>query len=512
MDFFDISKKPKSKDRGPTNRSPRSNSPSLPRDLFSNLPVKSNLPVRSSSEFRSRASSNLRTPRSHTSSGPRPRSKSRSRSRSRSNSPLQKDLKMPGVLSRKLNYSEKIAKKMKKTFQSHDKVVPFTASFHLSNLFFLYLFKKYKMNCIIPGWRYGIDLHLDLKNTDPIINDFQDDLIEQITEKILNCILDGSKIIIIPFIFEIIIDDQPMGSHANLLIYRRNTGQIEHFEPHGAVYEGVGGEFVTEQIHAFLKRFVKNLNSLIKEKEENKLEGLLGKREKIQKIKLINSYDVCPEIEGLQALEETSDMPRLIIEPDGYCSAWSMFFTELCLKNPERSSRDIYDAIMERTELYDDKNAYLRNVIRGYTYFINNKIAKHFSHVFDEDGFIQNIDSIVEQLDFNNPDPIEGDKLMSYRDKLLEIIEVETGQRSDKTKAYPEARSRYNEFTRGIREETSSSSYKSDHHISPPRKTQKSSFQSRSPPHSNADKGVGLKKRKTKGMKKGKKRKTMKHH
>ena len=75
------------------------------------------------------------------------------------------------------------------------------------------------------------------------------------------------------------------------------------------------------------------------------------------------------------------------------------------------------------------------------------------------------------------------------------------------TKAYPEARSRYNEFTRGIREETSSSSYKSDHHISPPRKTQKSSFQSRSPPHSNADKGVGLKKRKTKGMKKGKKRK-----
>jgi hypothetical protein len=487
----------KSKDRGPADKSPRSNSPSLPRDLFSNLPV------RSSSEFRSRSSSNLRTPRSHTSSGPRPRS------RSRSNSPLQGDLKMPGVLSRKLNYSEKIAKKMKKTFQLYDKVVPFRASLHISNLFYLYLFKKYKMNCIISNWQNGIELLLDLKNTDPIQNTNHDDLIEQTSDKIINCILDGSKIIIIPLIFEIIIDEQPMGSHVNLLIYRQNTSQLEHFEPHGAVYEGIGGEFVTEQIHAFLEKFVKNLNLLIK--EENKLEGLLGKREKIQKIKLINAEFVCPDIEGLQALEETSEMPRLIIEPTGYCAAWSMFFTELCLKNPERSSRDIYDAIMEKTELYDDKNTYLRNVIRGYTYFINNKIAKHFSYIFDEDGFLQNMESIVEQFDFNNPDPIEAAKLFSYRDKLLEIMEVETDQPSDKTKAYPEARSRYNEFTRGIREETSSSSYKSDHHISPPRKTQKSSFHSRSP-HSNADKGVGLKKRKTKGMKKGKRRKTMKHH
>jgi hypothetical protein len=448
----------------------------------------------------SRSSSNVRTTRSHsnTSSGPS----------LRSNSPLQGELKMPEVLSKKLNYSEKIAKKMQKTFQLHDKVVPFTASFHLSNLFFIYLFKKYKMDCIISGWKYGIDLHLDLKNTDPTKNADRDDLIEHASEKIINCILDGSKIIIIPFMFEIIIDEQHMGSHANLLIYRKNTSQLEHFEPHGAVYEGVGGDFATKQINAFLKRFVKNLNSLIK--EENKLEGLLGKREKIEKIELINSHNVCPDIQGLQALEEASEIPRLIIEPDGYCGAWSMFFTELCLKNPERSSRDIYDAIMERTELYENGNNYLRNVIRGYTYFINNKIAKHFSHIFDEDGFLQNMDSIVDQFDFDNPDPIEGAKLISYRDKLLEIMEVETGEPSDKTKAYPGARSRYNEFTQGIREETSSStSYKSKDHISPPRKqTKKNTYLHRSQSLSKTDKGVG--RRKTKGKGRMTRRKTKK--
>ena len=457
----------------------------------------SNFYGRSSSN---RSNSNVRTPRSHsnTSSGPS--------LRSRSHSPLQDELKMPEVLAKKLNYSEKIAEKMQKTFQLYDKVVPFKASLHLSNLFYLYLFKKYKMNCIIPNWQYGVELLLDLKNTDPIKNTFHDDWIEYASEKIIGCILDGSKIIIIPLIFEVFIDEQPMGSHVNLLIYRQNTSQLEHFEPHGPRYEGVGGEFVTDHINAFLKTFVKNLNSLIK--KENKLEGLLGERKKIAKIKLINAHYVCSDLEGLQALEEASETPRLIIEPVGYCAAWSMFFTELCLKNPERSSRDIYDAIMEKTELYDDKNTYLRNVIRGYTYFINNKIAKHFSHIFDEDGFLQNMESIVEQFDFNNPDPIEGAKLISYRDKLLEIMEVETGEPSDKVNAYPDVRSRYNEFTREIREETSSSSYKSFS----PRKTKKTTFLHRSPSPSNADKGVGqrMTRRKTKGKGRRHKRKTAK--
>jgi hypothetical protein len=400
---------------------------------------------------------------------------------------------MPKVIPDKLNYSERVGKKIKKTFQMYDKVVPFRASLHLSNLFYLYLFKKYKMNCVILNPpQYRVELLLKFKNTDPINNSNYDDLIEETSEKIIKCILDGSKIIIIPFIFDTIIDEQPMGTHVNLLIYRHNTSQLEHFEPHGPTYGGVGRKFVPEQINAFLIRFVEKLNSLIK--KENKLEGLVRKREQIQKINLINAHFVCSDLEGLQALEEASETPRLIIEPEGYCAAWSMFFTELCLKNPERSSRDIYDAIMEKTELYDDKNTYLRNVIRGYTYFINNKIAKHFSRIFDEDGFLANMESIVKQFDIDNPDPIEVAKLFSYRDKLMEIMEVETGNKTNKTNAYPEVRSRYNEFAQSIREETSSSSYsssKSKHHVSPPRKTQKATSHTSLPSGSLSAKGVG---------------------
>jgi hypothetical protein len=400
----------------------------------------------SDSNTKTRSSSNIRTA-----------SKSDSESESESESKSSFDeLKMPQILPKKLNYSEKIAKKMKKTFQQHEKILPFSSSFQLCNLFYLYLFKKYKMDCIISGWQYGVDLRIDLRDTDPIINTFWDSIIEQISEKIISCILNGSKIIIIPFIFDIIIDQQSKGSHSNLLIYRQNTGQMEHFEPHGPSYEGNGSEFITDQINAFLKRFVQNLNSLIK------YENRKGE-EKIQKIKLISAYDVCPD-KGLQTLEEGSEMPRLIIEPQGYCAAWSMFFTELCLKNPERSSRDIYDAIMERTELYEDENTYLRNVIHGYISFINNKLAKHFSRVFDESGFIENIDELTRNLDYENPEKNNMDeleRLSIYRDKMLEIMEIETGIKSDKETDNPDVRSRYNEFTEGIRSETSSSSYKS---------------------------------------------------
>lgn len=475
-----------SRSPSPSSRSNSSPSPLQPTTRLSNLRFRTRTSSRTSS--RPRSSSNLKT----------------TRSQPRTSSPFQYELKMPDELPVKLNYSEKIAKKMKKTFQLHDDVVPFKGSFHINNLFYLYLFKKYKMDCILENWQYGVEMRLHLKDTEPIINPYFDEIIETSSKKIINCILDGSKIIIIPFLFDITIDEELRGGHANLLIYRQNTGKLEHFEPHGAIYEGIGGEFITEQINAFLKRFVKHLNYLIK--KENKLEGLLGKREKIQKIKLLKSFDVCPDIQGLQSLEDASEMPRFITEPIGYCAAWSMFFTELCLKNPERSSRDIYEAIMEKTELYDDKNSYLRNIIRGYTAFINNKIAKHFSHVFAEQEFPQSIDILMEQIDPNNPDINDLIKVSMYSDKLLEIMEVETGVKNERMDDYPDVRSRYIEFTHGIRRSTSSPSYKSEE---PPIKTKKhASSRSNKSEVIEEDKGLGV--RRPRGKKRTKRTKRAK--
>ena len=81
-----------------------------------------------SSSVRSRSSSNRRT------------SKSSSGTSSLS---VEEDLKMPDMLPEKLNYSEKVAKKMRKLFQMRDKVAPFDSYYLLGNLFYIYLFTPF---------------------------------------------------------------------------------------------------------------------------------------------------------------------------------------------------------------------------------------------------------------------------------------------------------------------------------------------------------------------------------
>jgi LPS O-antigen subunit length determinant protein (WzzB/FepE family) len=128
------------------------------------------------------------------------------------------------------------------------------------------------------------------------------------------------------------------------------------------------------------------------------------------------------------------------------------------------SSREVYEAVMDKTELYENKNDYLRNIIRGYTAFINNKIEKHFSQVFNEPMSSAKIHSIIKEKKDNG----------KYLDKILEIMEVESGTNFyAKTRGHPLVRYKYTEFTEGISPKTSSSSLKSADRISPKRKTTK---------------------------------------
>ena len=397
----------------------------------------------------------------HSNSNSNSRSSSNRRTTGDTSSLSHEELRMPSTLP---NYSEKIAKKMAKTFQHHGHVVPFE-TFILSDLFYVYLFRKYKMDCNVQL------IYIDIKDTDDH-DTFYDDMIEENAERIFSCISRGLKTIIIQFNFNVFIDENVVGTHANLLIYRKNTSQIEHFEPHGSAYSGIGGEFVIEQINAFITQLVYVLNSIIK------YENIGQPENKMQKITLTRAHDVCPDMRGLQVLEEASKLPRLSIEPSGYCMLWSMFFTELCLKNPERSSRDVYESIMEKVELYDDKETYLRNIMRGYTFFINSKITKHFSHIFDDPKFLRNVNRLADKLIADGRLSEEDeDKFSMYGDKKLEIVEVESGQHHPmKTANYPETRRRFIEFTQKIRSKTSSSPFKEEEeHISPPR-TKKSTL------------------------------------
>ena len=195
-----------------------------------------------------------------------------------------------------------------------------------------------------------------------------------------------------------------------MLIYRKKYNHIEHFEPHGQKFmaESIENEVSIQQsTNLLLKIFVESIN-------EELLAHSHQSAKDITPLKLITSNVVCPYLRGFQAEEENIDLFKDDEkEGGGYCSAWSMFFTELCLKNPDLTSNEIITRVFR---LYDSETIgqFLRNVIRGYALFIDEKINKYYA--FLNDGKKLNIEKIKKMSSRN--------RITLYR-KMKFIINIE---------------------------------------------------------------------------------------
>ena len=103
-------------------------------------------------------------------------------------------------------------------------------------IFYLYLFNKYKNNCLIKykgvtsNHALGVELQIKQRMTkiDKII--YMEHL-NTVANQLANCIKRDPVSIVIPLYLK-----TPNGGHANVLIYRKNGNVIEHFEPHGKKY------------------------------------------------------------------------------------------------------------------------------------------------------------------------------------------------------------------------------------------------------------------------------------
>jgi hypothetical protein len=267
----------------------------------------------------------------------------------------------------------------------------------IDTLFYLYLFNKYKNNCLIkhPGITSNIALGLELHVTEKVANRkiYKDHLLS-VSKQLSECIGRNLNSIVIPLYLKSITN----GGHANLLIYRKNNNTIEHFEPHGAYYSLSTNNQMNKLIDIRLNEFMSILNKQLK--QNNK-----------PPVKLIPSNDVCPVIKGLQALEESSTKQKLPLEGGGYCAAWSMFFTELALKNPTIPSNELLNIIYNKLDKDPEKQSnYLRQVIIGYINLIYDKIEKYFYFITGTQGKIDNI--------------IEMFKKGNYRDIIFDFSSI----------------------------------------------------------------------------------------
>ena len=282
----------------------------------------------------------------------------------------------------------------------------------VEGIFYLYLFKKYKSNCFLYNDHhdlrfFGLAINIMSNQSKAKMRPYNDH-IDTLATVFIDCLFRNVKTVIIP----IVIYDNKDVTHSNVLIYRKKFNQIEHFEPHGNYY--MFDEKRSARIKQPILKFIEKVNNTLKEK---------GERE----ISYVSSDQVCPTEVGIQALEQESTLKTNEYDSAGYCAAWNMFFTELCLANPNVESKTLFEIIINY--LKDKKNVedYLRQVIRGYTFYIDEKLTKYLSIILGEKITVINIHKFYE--DYDN----KHEKVAKISKTILELIKLETYMITDKT-------------------------------------------------------------------------------
>ena len=247
----------------------------------------------------------------------------------------------------------------------------------IENIFYTYLLTKYKSNCYIfsNSGKSGILLHIGelrkettLKSDNPLLKELNLGV-----DHLYSCIVNPhikSNIIIIPLCLQW----SDTAAHANVLIYRKDLKQLEHFEP-----DGVLDEKTDTHVKSLIKFFTSQLGTK------------LG-----YDVKYIPASEVCinKNILGIQFIEELFSNIKDVTS--GFCLAWSMFFTEMALKNPTIPSAELLNIIVDNISLkrdisYKKKANQFSRLIRGYVLMINDKVEKYCKALFGEDVNIKKI-------------------------------------------------------------------------------------------------------------------------
>jgi len=336
--------------------------------------------------------------------------------------------------------NQKITKKIAKLSQKGmEQITAFIGHSVTESMFYLYLFKRYKSPCFLIEtsghyWEL-LGMNLNIKEVYSAEETAQiNSYLERLARKLVECINNDVNIIIIPLTESITYPNGKTSGHANVLIYRKQFNHIEHFEPYGKL-SSLGYTKLNRTIELFMQLFVECVNlELFKDKTP-------AQAKDITPLELIDANRVCPYLKGFQTYEEGSELKlNLELEPTGYCSAWSMFFTELCLKNPGMTSSQIITSVFNAFNNKISIKDYFRHIIRGYARFINEKISTYF-HFLLSDAKI-NMEKIkklnihenalmkqkmkiiinIEMLSATNPNAID-DRLTFLKHKHLRDLE-----------------------------------------------------------------------------------------
>jgi hypothetical protein len=292
----------------------------------------------------------------------------------------EKDIKLPEPI-----HTRKIHEKLD-LFSQDNPIRRWAGYDMIDTLFYLYLFNKYKNQCLIKHQgvtsrnALGLELQIKQRMTQLDKQVYQTHL-NEVAKQLANCIKRDPTSIVIPLYLK-----TSKGGHANILIYKKQGQVIEHFEPHGEKFSSADQK-INELIDKKLKEFIVILNKFLN-------------KDKKKPVTLVNTNVVCPTKFGLQTIEAMATTKKFRLEGGGYCAAWSMFFTELALKNPTIPSSDLIKIIFNKLDTIGNKEKqsdYLRQIIIGYINLIYEKIEKYFSFITGTKLSVENITELLKK-------------------------------------------------------------------------------------------------------------------
>lgn len=161
---------------------------------------------------------------------------------------------------------------------------------------------------------------------------------EGTTETFTNCINNKNvRFILIPLLLREAVACEktvknPLSSmsklnHANLMLYDKQTNMLERFEPYGGSFNSAD-DYDTDKIDSVLKQSIDNLSDV-----------LLSNGIITDKIQYVSPFLICPE-RGHQKIQE-GESQQIPSDPAGFCAAWSIWYANLRLANPNISREKV---------------------------------------------------------------------------------------------------------------------------------------------------------------------------
>jgi len=126
--------------------------------------------------------------------------------------------------------------------------------------------------------------------------------------------------------------NEPTSAHANMFILDKNAMKVENFDPYGYKYKH----------KALWKKY---------DEEFGKFFSNLG-------LEYVKTEDFCPLI-GLQEKEGGKHLTKK--DTSGYCMAWSIFFTDIRLANPDIDSKQLLLMVMNDLKTSTEFKFFIRN-------------------------------------------------------------------------------------------------------------------------------------------------------